>query len=53
MEKKHNFMGFFPISIIWESDYWSLYNALISKSGQNAEKPGIWLIFKQFLGLTI
>ena len=26
---------------------------LVSKSGQNAEKPGIWLIFKPFSRLTI
>ena len=43
--KKQNFIGFFPISMILESNYWSLHNSLISKSGHNAVKPGIWLMF--------
>ena len=38
MEKKQYFMIIFPISMIWKSNHWSLHNALISKSGQNAEK---------------
>ena len=53
MEKKQNFMRIFPISMIWKSDHWSLHNALISKSGQNAEKSGMWLFFKLFSVLTI
>ena len=53
MKKKENFMRFFLISIILKSDHWSLHNALISKSGQNAEKSGICFFFKQFSGLAI
>ena len=43
MRKKQNFIGFFLISMIWKSDYWSLHNVLNGKSGQNAEKSGIWV----------
>ena len=39
-EKQMNVIGFFPISIILKSDHWSLHNALISKTGRNAEKSG-------------
>ena len=50
MEKKQNFMRIFPISMIWKSDFWSLHNALISKS-QNAEKSGKLLFSNCFRDL--
>ena len=48
MEKKQNYIRMFPISMIWKSDHWSVHYALISKSGQNAEKSGIWLFSNYF-----
>ena len=51
MEKKQNFIGFFLISMIWKSDHWSLHNALISKTGRNAEKSGMWLFSNNFRDL--
>ena len=51
VEKKQNFMRMFRISMILKSDHWSLHNALISKSGQNADKSGIWLFSNYFWDL--
>ena len=51
MEKKQNVMRIFAISMIWKSDHWSVNNALISKSGQNAEKSGILLFSNYFRDL--
>ena len=48
MEQKQNVMRIFAISMIWKSDHWSVHNALISKSGQNAKKSGIWLFSNYF-----
>ena len=52
MEKKQNFIRILPISTIWKSDYWSLHNVLISKSGQNAERLGKWLFSNYFRDLV-
>ena len=50
MENKQNCMIIFPISMIWKSDYWSLHNVLISKSGQ--ERLGKWLFSNYFRDLV-